>query len=93
MRVYWTLTPAAGFGIGLCATEEEAQDLADRHGLGRHGMAPTPICAGEPAGDLSSRLVAAGVAPQVVEAFDGTSKACAKLATALLNAGTDVGQE
>jgi hypothetical protein len=95
MRVYWTLVPThGGLGIGLWDDPDDAQAVVDRYGLAhRQDMASTPVYAAGLPDSLADLLVAAGVAEDVIESFDGSSGACERLARALHNAGTDVGAD
>ena len=69
----------AGYGDG------EARLACDRH---------APELERRPNEDgLGELMLESGVAPQVVDEFDGTRETCARLARALMNSGTDVGQE
>ena len=92
MHVYWTLAPIAGFAIGLFDSQDEAKALIDRHGLDRRDMLATPIYAARLSDQLADRLAAAGVAPDVLDRFDGSALACKALSDALRDAAHNAGQ-
>jgi hypothetical protein len=85
------LTPTA-FAVGLWTTRAEAQAVEDANGLAANSMAVILVYAAGLPDDLADRLVALGVAGNVVHGFDGSALACQRLATGLSNVGHGVGR-
>ena len=92
MRVYWTLASALGFAVGLWETDSDAEAMPASHGLARHDMNAIPIYAAGLPNDLADQLVAARVAPGVIDGLDGSALACQQLAQALRIAAPTIGR-
>ena len=95
MEVWWTATPDLPVvALGLFRTKDEAKEFIAREQLGQQKYTPVPIVidgATAPDGGggvLADQLAELGVAPDVLARFDGSVRACRRLATALLNVGT-----